>query len=130
MKLPFISTKYHLSQHEKFDIVESLSIMLSAGIPMIEALESIAEDTVNKNAKSIVAGVSREINNGKSLYDALNSFPESFDPVLTNIIKSGEESGKLDKVLAEVAENLNSSIETSDNIKSALFFQSYLVGMI
>ncbi|MCH7541189.1 type II secretion system F family protein [Patescibacteria group bacterium] len=122
MNLPFISTKYKLSQSEKLAIVESLSIMLSAGIPIIEALESIAEDMVDKNAKLIVVGVSQEISGGKSLFDALNSFPESFDPVLTNIIKSGEASGKLDKVLAKVTENFKSSIETSDNIKSALFY--------
>ena len=122
MTLPFISPKYKLSQHEKLALVEGLSIMLSAAIPITEALESIAEDAANKNAKTIIEGVSAEISGGKSLADAMSSFPDSFDPVLTNIIRSGEASGKLDKVLAQVAANLKSNIETADNIKSALFY--------
>src|SRR4030042_1114748 len=127
MKLPF-SKKYHkLPPTEKLAVVEGLSIMLSAGIPILEAIEALKEDTENKNTKLVLAGLSDEISSGKTLSDAISAFSDSFDLVFINIIKSGEASGNLDKVLTHLAENIKSSIETSDNIKSALFYPALVI---
>ncbi|MDP2720634.1 MAG: type II secretion system F family protein [bacterium] len=122
MNLPFFGNNYKLSSEEKLALVEGLSIMLSAGIPILEALDSISEDAVNKNAKELVRDLSDQINRGKTLSEALEKYPDSFDRVLVSIVRSGEESGKLDKVLAELTENIKTSIETTNNIRSALFY--------
>ena len=122
MKLPFFGNNYRLSSAEELALVEGLSIMLAAGIPILEALDSIAEDAVSKNAKELVRSLADEINSGKTLSAALEKYPESFDRVLVSIVRSGEESGNLDKVLAELTENIKTSIETTNNIRSALFY--------
>jgi type II secretory pathway component PulF len=122
MKLPFSSKNHKLPQDEKLAIVEGLSIMLAAGVPIIEAIESLSEDVYKKNTKEVLDGLAREISSGKSLAEAMSSFPDSFDLVFINIVKAGEASGKLDKVLAELTLNIKASIDTSNNIKSALFY--------
>ncbi|OGY22662.1 MAG: hypothetical protein A2126_01590 [Candidatus Woykebacteria bacterium GWB1_45_5] len=122
MKLFKFTETQKLNDNEKLAIIESLSIMLTAGIPILEALDSITEDAPNKKTKAVVAGISQGINSGKTLSESLSTYPESFDLVLINIIKSGEVGGKLDEVLSQVAANLKENIETANNIKSALFY--------
>ena len=122
MKLPFTSQNLKISASERLAIVEGLSIMLAAGIPILEALESLSEDVLKKNTKKVLEVLTRQISSGKSLAEAMSTLPDTFDPVLINIIKAGEASGKLDEVLSQLAQNLKSSIETANNIKSALFY--------
>lgn len=127
MKIALFSQKYQLSQNEKLALVEGLSIMLSAGIPILEALESIEEDASQRQAKEVIRGLSKQLSSGKSLSSAMSTYPATFDSVLISIVRSGEESGKLDQVLADLAENLKSSIETANNIKSALFYPALVI---
>lgn len=125
MKLPNIfsnDTKIKLSDNEVLFIVDSLSTMLSSGIPIIEALSSIEEDTTSRKTKKVVRIISENINSGKSLYESFGKFPESFNSVFLNIVKSGEASGNLDKVLKNAALSLKDSIQTKSNIHSALIY--------
>ena len=127
MNLPFLSKELRLNPEERLLIIESLSIMLSAGIPILEAFESIAEDASNKKNKRLATEISAEISKGKTLSQAMESYPIIFDEVFLNIVKSGEESGNLDKVLSQAADNLKANIETVNNIKSALFYPIIVV---
>jgi type IV pilus assembly protein PilC len=127
MKLPFTSKINKLTESDKLAVVEGLSIMLSAGIPILESLESIAEDTVNKSAKSVIQGLSDEISSGQTLSDAMGKYPDSFDTVMISIVKSGEASGNLGKVLSHVANNIKANIDTVNNIKAALFYPILVV---
>jgi len=122
MNLPFFSKEIKLSPNERLLIIESLSIMLAAGIPILEAFDSIAEDAVNKKAKRLATEISGEISKGKTLSQAMAGYPKIFDQVFLNIVKSGEESGNLDKVLSQAAEDLKANIDTVSNIRSALFY--------
>lgn len=127
MNMPHFSKSPKLSDTEKLTIIESLSIMLSAGIPILEALDSITEDAPTKKAKAVIAGLSQGISSGKSLAESMESYPDAFDTVLVNIVRSGEVSGKLDDVLSQVAENLKANIDTAGNIKSALFYPAIVI---
>ena len=127
MELPFTSKIHKLSESDKLAVVEGLSIMLSAGIPILESLESITEDTVNKSAKSVIQGLSNEISSGQTLSEAMGKYPDSFDTVLISIVKSGEASGNLDKVLSHVANNIKANIDAVNNIKAALFYPILVV---
>ncbi len=122
MKLPFTSQNLKISANDRLAIIEGLSIMLAAGVPILEALEALSEDVFKKNTKRVLEVLTKQISSGKSLAEGMNTLQDSFDPVLINIIKAGEASGKLDQVLTQLAEDLKSSMETADNIKSALFY--------
>jgi type IV pilus assembly protein PilC len=127
MNLPFLSKEIKLNPNEKLLIIESLSIMLSAGIPILEAFDSIAEDATGKKAKELANGISSEISKGKTLSESMEKYPQTFDEVFLNIVKSGEESGNLDKVLAQLSTDLKSNIETINNIRSALFYPALVI---
>lgn len=127
MNLPFFSKEIKLNSNEKLLIIESLSIMLSAGIPILEAFDSISEDATKKKTKELTSGISNEISKGKTLSESMAKYPQTFDNVFLNIVKSGEESGNLDKVLDRLAADLKSNIETINNIKSALFYPALVI---
>lgn len=127
MKLTLFSNNYNLSQEEKLSIIEGLSIMLSAGVPILEALDSIAEDMYRKGAKTLIEKLSREISSGKSLAEAMEIFPNTFDTVTINIVKSGETSGKLEQVLKDLSLNIKQNIETMSSVRSALFYPSLVL---
>ena len=122
MELPFTSKTIKISADDRLAIIEGLSIMLDAGVPIIEALDSLSEDIPKKSTKKVLVTLTRQISSGKSLAEALSTLPDAFDPVLVNIIKAGEASGKLDQVLSQLAQNLKSNMETANNIKSAIFY--------
>jgi type II secretory pathway component PulF len=127
MKLSFTSKTHKLTEPDKLAVVEGLSIMLNAGIPILESLESIAEDMTRKNSRLVLTDLSNEISSGKTLSEAMEKYPDSFDPVLISLVKSGEASGNLDKVLSHVANNIKATIDTANNIKSALFYPILVV---
>lgn len=127
MNLPFFSGKIKLKSNEKLLIIESLSIMLAAGIPILETFESIADDATNKDTRQLSRSLSNEISKGKSLSESMALYPLIFDKVFLNIIKSGEQSGNLDKVLAQSAADLKADIDTINNIKSALFYPALVI---
>lgn len=127
MKLPFFETKLKLKESEKLMVIESLSIMLHAGIPILKALDSIAEDATNKKTEAVVRGLSSGVSSGKTLSEAMKTFSDAFDPVLINLVRSGEVSGNLEEVLSQVAQNLKDNIETASNIKSALFYPALIM---
>lgn len=122
MNLPFSSKKLKLKPTDKLLIIESLSIMLSAGIPILESLESIKEDTTTKSGNELASGLLNEISGGKTLSESMALYPDTFDEVFLNIIKSGEQAGNLDKVLYQSAENLKAEIDTINSIRSSLFY--------
>lgn len=133
MKLPTFrnaSKNIKLSDSETLFILESLSTMLAAGIPIVEALSSIEEDTTSKKTKLLIRSIIEDISNGKTLSESFGKFPESFDSVFLSIIKSGEASGKLDTVLQSASTSLKGSIETKGDIKSALFYPAIIISVL
>ncbi len=133
MKLPaiFSSNKnIKLTDSENLFILDSLSTMLAAGIPISEALSSIEEDTNSKNTKAVVKSINEAISSGKSLSESFGRFPESFNLVFLSIIKSGEASGKLDTVLQSAAKNLKKNIQTKGDIKSALLYPAIIISVL
>ncbi len=80
-----------LSTDDKIALMISLATMLSAGITLMEAIDSLLED-VKGNQKKILLTVKEDILQGKRLYTALSKFPAVFDNVTINIIKAAEET--------------------------------------
>ncbi|OGY24027.1 MAG: hypothetical protein A2Y57_02225, partial [Candidatus Woykebacteria bacterium RBG_13_40_7b] len=122
--------KKTLPPTEKLTMVESLSTMLSSGIPILEALESVKEDSTNPLAQKIVSSVIEDVTAGKNLTEALGQFEESFDKVFLSVLRSGEASGKLDQVLKELAQNTRSEMELRDTVRSAMFYPSLVMGLL
>lgn len=118
-----MNTTYNLSisNSEKISLMTSFSTMLSAGIPILEIVDSLLEDTKG-NQKKILETVRNDLSQGRRLHMSFAQFPNVFDKVSVNIIKAAEEAGTLETTLKDLRESILKEIEFSDKIKSALSY--------
>jgi type IV pilus assembly protein PilC len=123
-------TKVKLPFSERVAIVESLGVMLKAGIPILDALDSIEQDSTSQKTKQVVQLIRDSIQKGKSLADGFSQFPNVFDKILINTIKSGEESGNLDTVLNELTKSMKRTEELKNDIRSAMVYPAIVLGVL
>lgn len=80
-----------------------LATLLASGVPMVESLTAIIDQTENKALKRVFSHVKEEVNEGSSLADALSRH-KCFDHVYVNMVRAGESSGTLEIVLERLAD--------------------------
>ncbi len=110
-----------ISNNEKLSLFSTLSTMINAGIPILEAVDSIIEDSKG-NTKKIVESIRDDLIQGKSLSTAFSKFPSVFNKVTINVIKASEEAGTLDVVLKDLKTQLQKDMVFMDNVKSAITY--------
>jgi len=117
--------KVTLKNTEKVGLVSNLSTMLSAGIPILDAVESILEDTKGAQ-KKILETLKEDLTQGRRINVSLAKFPRVFDKVTTSVIKASEEVGTLDVALKDLRENIRKETEFANKIRSALIYPAFL----
>lgn len=114
-----------ISNSDKMGFLISIGTMLSSGITLVEAVDSILEDAKG-NLKIFLTTLKNDIQQGKRIYLSLSKFPNIFDKVTVNLIKAAEEAGTLDSSLKQVKINLQKDTEFSDKVKSALTYPLFI----
>jgi len=99
-----------------------LSTMLSAGIPMLEALEILAEQAESPGFGYCLDRVVRDIRNGSGLSRALEPHKKVFSDIYVSMVRAGEASGQIDVILSRLAEYLEASQALRAEIKSAMTY--------
>lgn len=99
-----------------------LSTMLTAGLPIIQALDIIAQDQENPAMHTLIMSIKGDIAGGKTLAETFNQYPEQFSSLYCNLIKAGEKSGTLDKILNRLAGYLEKTETLKRKIKKALTY--------
>ena len=115
------NTSIRISGNDKLSLLSNLSTMFNAGIPILETVESMAEDAKG-NTKKILDSVQADLVQGQSVYSAFSKFPKVFNKVTINVIRASEEAGTLDVVLKDIKAQTQKDMEFMDSIKSALTY--------
>lgn len=110
-----------ISGSEKLTLLSNMITMLSAGIPILETIESLLEDAKG-NLKKLLESIREDIMQGKHLYVAFDRFPAVFNKVTVNILKASEEAGTLEITLKDLRDQIKNEMEFQDRIKSALAY--------
>lgn len=107
-----------------------LSTMLAAGMPLDEALATVAEQQGQAQLGSALSRVREDILQGSAVHQALQAHPQVFPPLYTNMVKVGEASGTLDKVLLQLAEFMDEQARFNAQLKAAMTYPllMFLVG--
>ncbi len=114
-----------LSNGDKISLISNLATMMTAGIPLYDAVDSLAQDAKGGQAK-ILEEFKSDLSQGKHLYITLEKFPRVFDKVTANVVRAAEEAGTLDITLKDLKENIRKEIEFADKIKSALIYPAFI----
>lgn len=105
-----------------------LSILLSGGVPLTEALQSLSKEEKGY-FKSLLLSIRERVSSGSSLYNALGEYGEVFPEFYIHMVRAGEESGSLDKVLQRLADYLSKREEMRSRIVSAMIYPIVMVGV-
>ncbi len=113
------------------DLTRQLSIMLNAGLTLIDCFEIMKKQTTKISLLRIIEDLDREVRGGKSFSESLKKYPQHFSNLFIALVKSGEASGKLSDILLKLAENLEKQREFQGKIKGALIYPVIvIIGMI
>ncbi len=104
-----------------------LATLLKAGIPLIEALTALAEQTSNDKFKKILSQIKDQVNEGSSLADALKNHPKIFSPLYVNMVRAGESSGTLEIVLQRLAEHTEAQLALRRKIVGTLTYPAVMI---
>lgn len=115
----------NISGNEKISLISNLATMLSAGIPIIETVDSLLEDSKG-NMKILLTTLRADLMQGKRIYITFARFPLVFDSVTTNIIRASEEAGTLDVALTDLKANMKKDMEFNDKIRGALIYPIFI----
>lgn len=111
-----------LNVQEKINFARHLSIVVKAGLPLIEGLKIIQNQTRSKTLNEILRGLIADVDKGQSLADGLEAHKHIFGDFFINIIRVGETSGTLSQNLLYLADELKKSKELKSKIKSAMVY--------
>lgn len=106
-----------------------LSTMVSAGVPLLRALNTLQNQTENKKLKSIAIRLGKSIEGGSTFADALSTFPDVFSSVYTNMVKAGEAGGILDDILDKLALQQEKDAKIKRKFKSAMTYPTILLSI-
>jgi type II secretory pathway component PulF len=95
--------------------------MLVAGIPILEAVDSLIEDA-HGSVRKVLLTLAEDLAQGKRVYETFSRFPNIFDKVTTSVIKAAEEAGSLEVALADLKVSIRKEMEFNDKIKSAMVY--------
>lgn len=124
-RLPFLGNR--VKRKEIVIFARQLSVMISANLPIVQALRIIVQQNEREALKNIVTDVADEVESGAKLSSALARHPQAFSDFFVSMIKSGETSGKLDEVLEYLANQEEKDYDLVSKIKGAMIYPIFIV---
>ena len=107
-----------------------LSAMVSAGVPLLRALNSLHDHSESATLKKIIANVIKDIEGGATLASSLRKYPNTFNDIYVNMVQAGESAGILDDILKRVAIQQEKNASIRKRVKSAMTYPMVLVGIM
>lgn len=107
-----------------------LATMISAGIPLLESLEILCEQTENPGFKAVLEVVVTDVRGGNDLSSALAQHPKVFEEIYVNMVRAGEVSGQIDDILVRLAEYQEATAKLRSQIISAMTYPVVSLGLI
>lgn len=109
------------------NFTRQLSIMLNAGITVIEAFDIFKKQTTKPSLAKMIDTLDKDVRGGVPFSSALKKYPEHFSRLYVSLVKAGEASGKLNDILLNLATNLEKQRELRGKITGALLYPSILI---
>ncbi|HJQ67523.1 MAG TPA: type II secretion system F family protein [Blastocatellia bacterium] len=98
------------------------SVMLDAGLPLVQCLEILGQQQDNKNFQKVIFQTRADVEAGMTLADAMAKHPRIFEPLYTNMVAAGETGGILDIILQRLSTYLEKMVKLKSDVKSALIY--------
>ena len=123
------SKRYKLPLGELALFTQQLSSLLTAGLPLVQCLEALQDQTEDPCFRIIIRDVRLDISQGNAFSSAVRKFPNAFGTLFVAMVEAGEASGNLAEILGKVASYFESSVKLSKKVKSAMTYPIAVIGL-
>lgn len=120
---------YKLPLGELAIFTQQLASLLSAGLPLVQCLEALQDQTEDLVFRVIIRDVRIEISQGSSFSNAVKLYPKAFNSLFISMVEAGEASGALAEILSKVASYFEASVKLSKKVKSAMTYPIAVIGL-
>ena len=107
-----------------------LSTIVSAGLPLLQGLDILGEQTDDPNFAAVIDSIGQDVESGESFSNSLTKYPRVFPDLYVSMVRAGEAGGDLDGVLLQLADYLEATEELKRRIKSAMTYPVVAFSMI
>ncbi|MBX4199439.1 type II secretion system F family protein [Candidatus Saccharibacteria bacterium] len=112
---------------ERVIFSRQLSTLINAGLPLLQSLSTVHEQTKHKMLKAIIGKVMSDIEGGSSLATAMEKYPTVFNDVYVNLVAAGEASGSLDTSLDRLATQQEKDAEVISKVRGAMIYPAIVI---
>jgi type IV pilus assembly protein PilC len=98
------------------------SVMIDAGLPLVQCLEILASQQENKTFKRALIQIRQDVESGSNLADSMRKHPKIFNDLFTNMVAAGEAGGILDTILQRLSQYIEKSVKLNAQVKSAMIY--------
>src|SRR5438309_11135748 len=98
------------------------SVMIDAGLPLVQCLEILASQQENKIFQKVLTNTREMVEGGSTLSAAMKASPKVFDPLYTNMVEAGETGGILDTILQRLSSYIEKNVKLQRAVKSAMVY--------
>ncbi|MEC8022544.1 MAG: type II secretion system inner membrane protein GspF [Myxococcota bacterium] len=108
-------------------MTRQLSTLLRAGVPVVDSLTAIVEQTEDQRLAQVMAQIRRAVNEGSELHKALREHPKVFPNLYCNMVAAGESSGTLELVFQRLSNFIESQVKLRSQVRSALTYPAIMI---
>lgn len=123
ISLPF----FKVSLTDKMFFIRNLQVMIAAGLPLPRAIGALSNQVKDTKMRTALLDIKEEITKGKSLSESMARHTEIFSELFQSMVKVGEESGTLDKVLGSLGLQLEKEHGLKSKIKGAMVYPAVII---
>src|ERR1044071_3809055 len=98
------------------------SVMIDAGLPLVQCLEILASQQENKTFKRALIQIRQDVESGSNLADSMRKHPKIFNDLFTNMIAAGEAGGILETILPPLSTYIEKAVKLNSQVKSAMIY--------
>src|SRR5215813_2954123 len=98
------------------------SVMIDAGLPLVQCLEILASQQENKTFQKVLTNTRSSVEGGATLSSAMRQSPKVFDALYVNMVEAGETGGILDTILQRLSSYIEKNVKLQRAVKSALVY--------
>lgn len=122
-----IGLRARVPTKERVIFSRQLSTLINAGLPLLQSLSTVHEQTKHKMLKVIIQKIMSDIEGGSSLATAMEKFPTVFNDVYVNLVAAGEASGSLDTSLDRLATQQEKDAEVISKVRGAMVYPAIVI---
>lgn len=111
-----------VSPKELAVFTRQFSVMIDAGLPLVQCLEILASQQENKTFQKVLTGTRSAVESGSTLSTAMKQYPKVFDALYSNMVEAGETGGILDTILQRLSTYIEKNVKLQRAVKSAMVY--------